>query len=817
MTKQRIERKIINPAMPQELPQFFSAIKTFNLIKEYQLIACDNVPVELLFTYPVFRLQKPARISLKNGLPKLAAEYAVVYKPEALGTGAFGSVYPVLGVWKWTSANDKPEFKIKNDPLKRRVVKSNINADIDSLTPKHIIQSYKEEQFYGRYVEHMSYKYPVCVYKNFGFLLMREQPGMPLSKLLEQLHQNPSLLTAVQRLILTINLIKASDEQVSDIHSDENRSSYLIHNDIKPSNIMVDDQMNVHFIDYGLAQFSEDNREPCGTPSYLDPEIIDNLIHIKSKDTDFSSLSYVIAEVWGDETPVPHSMSELRERNKRNPLTNLLVKIKDMNLADKARLNKAIHSITSYRQSGRLSKAETLDVVERILTKYTAKPLRSAEKILAHMPGQELITLLKGPRGSDFIAQLGKKPALMTALVNKLNYQLLDLDAKTIAQLKAQGLSYAKSDLLNEGLRLKLFSAKNVQTLIQLDAPLDSDLFKYWLRSPAPPGEEKEWATMCRIMYRALPNAAKILEQTNHASEFNSIFCKHFITLPDPYDEDLPVRLIKRHFEIRQCQKRFLELADCIIPNTALLGLINEMISAQANQLLLALPKELTSLQKMMNTLYRVLNCVYAMNPYQNFPTRSHAIYVFKQDVGHFINQAQGPINTSELSRLNKVCDFLNTMEVFLMQLKNALPQKNMDQISEFFDVYYERQDHPLESLKSNVNKLCLAFNEIKLTENAIQQIADYGFFTKDQFIMLDAFNELKQHCSLLNSDVYLTKVHAFYTTFTMIAERFLVEEVIESKRPAVSYSRDRLFKPAQAALTRSRLEAADRDAYLEY
>ena len=54
-----------------------------------------------------------------------------------------------------------------------------------------------------------------------------------------------------------------------------------IHQDIKPENILIDDEMNLKLIDFGYAADKNINElnYSCGTQSYMAPEILEEEIY----------------------------------------------------------------------------------------------------------------------------------------------------------------------------------------------------------------------------------------------------------------------------------------------------------------------------------------------------------------------------------------------------------------------------------------------------------------------------------------------------------------------------------------------------------
>ena len=52
----------------------------------------------------------------------------------------------------------------------------------------------------------------------------------------------------------------------------------IIHRDLKPDNILIDDHDKIFIVDFGFAQFKNEekilNNKFCGTPGFMAPELL---------------------------------------------------------------------------------------------------------------------------------------------------------------------------------------------------------------------------------------------------------------------------------------------------------------------------------------------------------------------------------------------------------------------------------------------------------------------------------------------------------------------------------------------------------------
>lgn len=104
-------------------------------------------------------------------------------------------------------------------------------------------------------------------YDDYGpiFIISRLVQGVPLNKFVEQFRNSPDWVTRICRLVFPVM------DALTYLHD-----KGIVHMDIKPSNIMVENGSNVRLMDLGIAYTaklsSSGNGGLLGTPGYAAPE-----------------------------------------------------------------------------------------------------------------------------------------------------------------------------------------------------------------------------------------------------------------------------------------------------------------------------------------------------------------------------------------------------------------------------------------------------------------------------------------------------------------------------------------------------------------
>ena len=207
-------------------------------------------------------------------------------KDTCIGKGAFGIV------WKVREKKTKKIFAIKiinkEDIIKNNMldqIKKEINI-MYKLNHPNIIQLYT----------HFEDDNDICLimeYANKGhlFSLIKE-------------HKKLSPIIAKKYMIQIISAVKYLHSLVPPI----------IHKDIKPENILIDENGNCKLADFGWADFDcgDKNRKICcGTPEYLSPEIINHSFH--DKRVDIWALGVLLFEMLSGKNPFKSSDEDLNK------------------------------------------------------------------------------------------------------------------------------------------------------------------------------------------------------------------------------------------------------------------------------------------------------------------------------------------------------------------------------------------------------------------------------------------------------------------------------------------------------------------------
>lgn len=171
-----------------------------------------------------------------------------------------------------------------------------------------------------------------CVERSHRLLVYEYMPRGSLDKWIYYLHSNAPLDWGTRKRIIT-NVARG----LSYLH-DECRQR-IVHLDIKPHNILLDDSFNAKVADFGLSKLIEREISKVvtrmkGTPGYMAPEWLTSQITEK---VDVYSFGVVVMEIISGRKNIDYSQSEenvqlitlLQEKAKKGQLEDLVDKNSD--------------------------------------------------------------------------------------------------------------------------------------------------------------------------------------------------------------------------------------------------------------------------------------------------------------------------------------------------------------------------------------------------------------------------------------------------------------------------------------------------------
>lgn len=198
---------------------------------------------------------------------------------EALGSGSFGAVYRVSKEGKMYAAKVLAETYIL-DEFKNE--QNRITREID------VLKTVKSENLI-KFQEDFYFK------NEFGVIeyviIMEYFAGETLRNFLKRDVEFDTL----------IDIFVCILQGVKDLHSTIIKEEGIIHRDLKPDNIMIDKNLNVKIIDYGLSKIIDfssitSTGTQIGSPLYMSPEQLKDSKHIDYR-ADIYALGIILYEM----------------------------------------------------------------------------------------------------------------------------------------------------------------------------------------------------------------------------------------------------------------------------------------------------------------------------------------------------------------------------------------------------------------------------------------------------------------------------------------------------------------------------------------
>ena len=208
---------------------------------------------------------------------------------KPIGKGAFGEV------WKVTHENSKKVYCVK------------ILSKRDIFEQKLIIQINKEISI----MYNINHPYSVKLVNHFEdneklYLIMELAPNGNLYNLIQN-----NIKEKVKNMVLIKKLIVQSIEIIKYLHSKN-----IVYRDIKPENLLLDNDYNIKLCDYGWATYFTPGKfltVYCGTPEYVSPEVIKKYPY--NEKVDIWGLGVLIFELVFGYAPFSSTFNEERFNN----------------------------------------------------------------------------------------------------------------------------------------------------------------------------------------------------------------------------------------------------------------------------------------------------------------------------------------------------------------------------------------------------------------------------------------------------------------------------------------------------------------------
>lgn len=208
---------------------------------------------------------------IKHALPKRIGKFAI---KRELGRGAFGVVY--LGYDEELQRNVAIKVSLVSDPGRQEKLRTEASkaAQIDSngIVPVYHIGTTDQ---------------------GLVFIVHKFIPGCSLRDILKRGPLSPSRATALMR-DLACAMAPAHQQDI-------------LHRDLKPDNVLIDEKGNAWIADFGLAiserEQNSRRRELAGTPPYMSPEQIKGRVDFLDPRSDLWALGVMYYELLSGKLP----------------------------------------------------------------------------------------------------------------------------------------------------------------------------------------------------------------------------------------------------------------------------------------------------------------------------------------------------------------------------------------------------------------------------------------------------------------------------------------------------------------------------------
>ncbi|WP_160148074.1 protein kinase domain-containing protein [Rubripirellula obstinata] len=217
------------------------------------------------------RVHSTNKVTSGSALPDRVGKFAI---KRELGRGAFGVVY--LGYDEELQRNVAIKVSLVSDPTRQEKLKTEASkaAQIESsgIVPVYHIGTTDQ---------------------GLVFIVHKFIPGCSLRDVLKQGPISPSRATALMR---DLAIAMAPAHQLD-----------ILHRDLKPDNVLIDEKGNAWIADFGLAisenEQTSQRRELAGTPPYMSPEQIKGRIDFLDPRSDLWAFGVMYYELLSGKLP----------------------------------------------------------------------------------------------------------------------------------------------------------------------------------------------------------------------------------------------------------------------------------------------------------------------------------------------------------------------------------------------------------------------------------------------------------------------------------------------------------------------------------
>lgn len=219
--------------------------------------------------------------------------------------------------------------------------------------------------------------------------IMQYIPGNTLTEVITPVSR---VLLPLNYLKLAIDVVKAYQEQIQGKDATgkmlPNRNKKLIHQDLKPGNIIVDIKSGrVKIIDLGLAKEADNVIKYMGTPRYMAPEIM-NKNKPASEQSDVYSLGVILKEVLGFASGTHEAVKRVPDETIREKLRGLIKKMTEDDPKERPNIQQCLDYL--FKVSPALAaQAGVLDPQSRIVipSNTSAENMNREQQEVAHPSG----------------------------------------------------------------------------------------------------------------------------------------------------------------------------------------------------------------------------------------------------------------------------------------------------------------------------------------------------------------------------------------------------------------------------------------------